>query len=153
MQISRIKSVTKQGENIKVEFKECRDSLGSNVFETVCAFLNRFGGELLLGVKDNGRIEGIDKSCVERMKKDFVLATIHRAENTDNKDNLRNIWRALGELAGKGIKVFFPVHPRTKKVLKGYGLLKDRLPAALVLSEPVSYLGKIWKNVAVCPAI
>ena len=79
MQISKIKSIIKQREGSRIEFKECRDNLGTNVFETVCAFLNRFGGELLLGVKDNGRIEGINKGSVERIKRDFA-AFSHRCD-------------------------------------------------------------------------
>jgi UDP-N-acetylglucosamine 2-epimerase len=72
-------------------------------------------------------------------KKNFILVTIHRAENTDNKENLRNIWLALKAVAKKGIKVFFTVHPRTKKALKKYGFFRDNFPKNLVLNEPVSY--------------
>ena len=32
------------GENITTEFKECRNRLPKNLFETICAFLNRMGG-------------------------------------------------------------------------------------------------------------
>ncbi|MFO8052917.1 MAG: putative DNA binding domain-containing protein, partial [Candidatus Omnitrophota bacterium] len=61
MQKKKIKSIIKQGEGMHVEFKECRDKLSKEVFETVCAFLNRFGGELLLGVNDASKIIGINK--------------------------------------------------------------------------------------------
>ena len=71
--------------------------------------------------------------------KNFVLTTIHRAENTDNKENLFAIWEALKELALKGIKIFFPVHPRTRKALEKYGFLEQTIPENLTLSKPVSY--------------
>jgi ATP-dependent DNA helicase RecG len=50
-----IKGLVSQGEGITLEFKECRDSLGRDVYETVCAFLNRQGGNLPLGVSDAGK--------------------------------------------------------------------------------------------------
>ncbi len=40
------------GEGIDIEFKTCRNQLNRDIYETVCAFLNRHGGNLLLGVKD-----------------------------------------------------------------------------------------------------
>ena len=46
--------------------------------------------------------------------KQFVLATIHRPANTDNKENLRSIFRALNDIASSGIDVVVPLHPRTR---------------------------------------
>ncbi|WP_366934819.1 MULTISPECIES: non-hydrolyzing UDP-N-acetylglucosamine 2-epimerase [Thermodesulfovibrio] len=69
--------------------------------------------------------------------KNYILVTIHRAENTDNIDNFRNIWQALNELALEGFKIFFPVHPRTKKVINETGF--ERNSKNLILSDPVSY--------------
>ena len=71
--------------------------------------------------------------------KDYILTTIHRAENTDEKKKLENIFRGLKKIAKKGIKVFLPLHPRTKKALKKYGLLNCPVPDDLILNEPVSY--------------
>src|SRR3989338_2456105 len=74
MKPSRIKAIIKQGEGISTEFKECKKDIGQSVYDTVCAFLNRNGGELLLGVNDKGAITGIDASHVERIKKAFIAA-------------------------------------------------------------------------------
>jgi len=68
------KALKKKGEGLSVEFKECRRTLNRNVYETVCAFLNRHGGSLLLGVSDSGEVTGVDPDSVEQMKKDFVTA-------------------------------------------------------------------------------
>ncbi len=91
-------------------------------------------------------LEVISKVNVEEVlerfglkEKEFVLVTIHRAENTDNEENLRNIWDALLDLAREGITVFFPVHPRTSKMLEKYGFLGEKLPTSMKLSKPVSY--------------
>lgn len=59
-----------EGENIRTEFKECGNTLPKNLFETICAFLNRFGGDIFLGVADNGKIIGVDKGSISRLKKD-----------------------------------------------------------------------------------
>jgi len=53
--------------------------------------------------------------------KSFVLATIHRAENTDNYNNLKGIIDAFNEL-NESIYVFVPLHPRTKKLIEQYQL-------------------------------
>ena len=81
------------------------------------------------------------KTLVEIMglpAKSFVLATIHRAENTDNISRLRHICEAFIEL-GKSHKVVFPLHPRTRLVLSQAGYLEP-LQQQLTLIEPVGYL-------------
>ncbi len=62
------------GEGLTVEFKQSKSKLNKDVFETVCAFLNRSGGYLLLGVDNNGQIVGIDPQAKEKIKKDFVTS-------------------------------------------------------------------------------
>lgn len=47
---------------------------------------------------------------------EFVLATIHRAENTDVKDKLKKIFGQLDEICVHQ-KVVMPLHPRTKKAM------------------------------------
>lgn len=71
---------------------------------------------------------------------DFLLTTIHRAENTDTPGHLEDIWNALKEAAISGKTVFFPLHPRTRKILKTTGLLDQSLPGNMILAEPVSYM-------------
>ncbi len=72
--MSDLKALIKQGEGISVEFKECRRTLNRDIYKTVCAFLNRHGGTLLLGVADAGEVTGVDPARVEQIKKDFVTA-------------------------------------------------------------------------------
>lgn len=77
--------------------------------------------------------------------RDFILVTVHRAENTDTAGNLENIWNTLRDLAKSGKKVFFPVHPRTRKALETHKLLdtNKKLPRGLIINEPVSYTDMI----------
>ncbi|WP_281258008.1 AlbA family DNA-binding domain-containing protein [Dethiosulfatibacter aminovorans] len=74
MKSEKLKKIISGGEGITVEFKESRKKLNKDVYESVCSFLNRYGGHLFLGVKDNGEIVGVDKDSVEQIKKDFVTS-------------------------------------------------------------------------------
>lgn len=68
----------------------------------------------------------------------YYLLTIHRAENTDDPDKLRNI---LSALLGSDLPIVFPIHPRTKKVLQKLPAdLKRRILKKLFIIPPVSYL-------------
>ena len=73
--------------------------------------------------------------------KAYFLATVHRAENTDESENLRSIFRAFAELVSCGQVVVFPVHPRTRKQLDALGIALD---ARLKMIDPVSYLEMLW---------
>ncbi|MHB2155005.1 RNA-binding domain-containing protein [Calditrichota bacterium GD2] len=69
---SELLQIIKNGENLRTEFKESRDKLPANLFETVCAFLNTKGGFILLGVDDAGNIKGINKKVLSKLKKDIA---------------------------------------------------------------------------------
>ena len=71
---SQLIELIHQGEGLMMEFKKCRNQLNKDVYETVCAFLNRHGGTLLLGINDDGEILGIDPDSIVQIKKDFVTA-------------------------------------------------------------------------------
>ncbi|GHT99548.1 hypothetical protein FACS1894142_7260 [Spirochaetia bacterium] len=64
--------IIKQGEGLSAEFKECTGHISKTVYETVCAFLNTKGGDILLGVKDNGAIIGIKKEKTPEIIQDFI---------------------------------------------------------------------------------
>ena len=74
MSQAKIKKLIHEGEGISIEFKECRNNLSRNVFESICAFLNRNGGDLILGVNDSGKITGIAPEAVEQVKNELVTA-------------------------------------------------------------------------------
>lgn len=74
---------------------------------------------------------GLQKGC-------YVLATIHRAYNTDDPEILQTIFSALQDVKEP---VVFPVHPRTRQKLRDYGLM-DNVSSRenLILIDPVDYL-------------
>jgi len=63
----------------------------------------------------------------------FVLATIHRQENTDDLASLKAIFEALSKIS-KEQTVVLPLHPRTKNILK-----KNNLNYNIKIIEPVGY--------------
>jgi UDP-GlcNAc3NAcA epimerase len=67
----------------------------------------------------------------------YYLATLHRAENTDDPKKLKSIFGALNEIGGKA-PVILPLHPRTKKMMKVYRLFSKFKNIKFI--EPVSYL-------------
>lgn len=69
----------------------------------------------------------------------FALATVHRAENTDDAPRLRGIVAGLDRIAQTVCPVVWPVHPRTRKQLAAFGLSTG----AVTTIEPVSYLGML----------
>ncbi len=69
----------------------------------------------------------------------FVLATIHRAENTDDPQKLNNIFNAFQKIAEK-ITIILPLHPRTRKILPQ----EIKKISNLKLISPVGYLEMIY---------
>jgi UDP-GlcNAc3NAcA epimerase len=70
---------------------------------------------------------------------DFVLCTIHRAENTDEPKRLLAIFEALNEIA-QTKQVILPLHPRTKKIIQDLKLNTHNL----TIIDPVGYLNMVW---------
>lgn len=69
----------------------------------------------------------------------YSVATIHRAENTDNPERFERVVAWL-EDAARSIPVVMPVHPRTRKLLTKRGVA----PAGLTLIDPIGYLDMAW---------
>lgn len=74
----------------------------------------------------------------DRKGKPLVLLTLHRSENTDNKDVLQSIVAAVVQLS-EHFELYFPIHPRSKNALSKHGLL-GALSAKINVIEPLSYL-------------
>ena len=68
----QIQKILTEGENQHNEFKKSRTGLNKNTFDSICAFLNRSGGNLLLGVNDDGELEGIEESKVHEIVDQLV---------------------------------------------------------------------------------
>jgi UDP-GlcNAc3NAcA epimerase len=77
-----------------------------------------------------------DKPVIDaaKNKKQFILCTIHRAENTNDPARLKNIADAINEINNE-VPVIFPMHPRTKKITEA---LRIKLHCTIV--QPLGYL-------------
>ena len=74
-------------------------------------------------------------------KRGYLLATVHRARNTDDEQNLRSIVDAFLSVDDR---IVFPAHPRTEKYLKQCGLYDAlRYSPNITMIDPVGYLDSI----------
>jgi UDP-N-acetylglucosamine 2-epimerase len=71
--------------------------------------------------------------------KQYVLCTVHRAENTDDPLRLRGILEGLRRIGTK-LPIVLPLHPRTRNILKQQGLAE---PSGVAIIDPVSYLDMV----------
>jgi UDP-N-acetylglucosamine 2-epimerase len=72
----------------------------------------------------------------------YLLATVHRAENTDNADHLHRILSAFAAIHGP---IVFPIHPRTRAKLAELGKVSEQELAqnGVRLIEPIGYLDMV----------
>lgn len=106
-------------------------NVGDIMLDATLYYKNVIDNELNIGVDRVAKISGINKKFIN---KPFILLTLHRAENTDNKNRITNIINALNKIK---TNIIFPLHPRTAKMLREYGLtLGDHINVI----EPVGYL-------------
>jgi len=79
------------------------------------------------------------------INEEYIYVTLHRQRNVNDKSRLQDIINQLGIIK---IPVVFPVHPRTKKMIKKY---KITIPKNVIIIDPVSYLDSIrYINNAKC---
>lgn len=76
--------------------------------------------------------------------KHFRLCTLHRAENTDQKERMTQISSALVEIGTKDFPIVFPLHPRTRICLEKYDLIKTITKhEGILLLPPAGFLDMI----------
>jgi UDP-N-acetylglucosamine 2-epimerase (non-hydrolysing) len=77
-------------------------------------------------------------------KSDYLVMTLHRPSNVDEEKRLKNLLYAIIN-ASRGIPIIFPVHPRTAKIIAGFGFnnISKSPPLSvqnLYFTEPLGYL-------------
>jgi UDP-N-acetylglucosamine 2-epimerase (non-hydrolysing) len=78
-----------------------------------------------------------DLHAIGRMP-EYAVVTLHRPSNVDDRDTFERISRSLCEIA-KSIPIIFPVHPRTRRQIKRFGLGKY-YEGNIKLLDPLGYL-------------
>ena len=99
MSIERVRRLLRQREGICLEFKEAKAELPETIFETICAMLNRDGGDILLGVADDGVVKGVNPTKVETLKTNLV----NLSNNPQKLDPPFILFPLLHEIDGKTI--------------------------------------------------
>jgi UDP-N-acetylglucosamine 2-epimerase (non-hydrolysing) len=97
------------------------------------------GNTVIDAVKEHLPLAEKNSNILENIKnRDFVLATLHRSENVDHNERLFSIIKALIE---SKVHILFPLHPRTKKRLKEFGIF-DKVASAenMQIVPPLGYL-------------
>ena len=69
---AELKTIFAIGETIGVEFKRCGNGIDDDTYETVCSFSNRFGGDIFLGVENNGKVRGVPEKSMHDLVKNFI---------------------------------------------------------------------------------
>ncbi len=114
-------------ENLRKEgIAEGVHRVGDVMYDVNLFYQNRLMEEAEKGVKR-------PMGWAETLPQQFILMTVHRAENTDDAVRLGGIMEGLQRLP---LPVIWPVHPRTAKVIKELGL---EVPANVRMVEPVGY--------------
>jgi len=72
MELTKLKNVLAIGETVAVEFKRAGGRIEDDVYESVCSFLNRFGGDVYLGILDDGTVEGVPEKAAVDMVKNII---------------------------------------------------------------------------------
>ena len=110
MKDTQIIELINKGEGINIEFKESKHKLNRDVFESVCAFLNRNGGHLFLGIDDDGTILGIDEDSVDKIKDNFVTLM-------NNPDKISpTFYLSVEEIKIKGRTILYIFIPESSQV-------------------------------------
>lgn len=123
MTIEKLEEFLNAGEGFTIEYKECVNGLNNSVFETVCSFSNRYGGHIILGVKEvdhKGVVIGVKPNCITDMKKNFV-------NMLNNPQKISpSLYLNLEELDYKGMKVLWIYVPVSSQLQMCGGRIYDR---------------------------
>ena len=112
------------------------ENLQKEGFTNLQAKMAKCGDIMKDAVEFYSKISEEKSSIISRLKlipNEFVLATIHRQENTDDLEKLKEIFEGL-ELISKEKQVVLPLHPRTKAILTA-----NQLSYGIQIIDPVGY--------------
>ena len=85
----------------------------------------------------------------KKLNTPYAVVTLHRPSNVDEKEKLKDIILALGEISND-MNIYFPIHPRTEKNLEKFSLNSLLVDTHITLIPPMPYLDflSLWKDAA-----
>ena len=69
---NKLLKLLRSGESVDVELKRARDTLPSSLFESICGMLNGNGGNIFLGVENDGSVSGVAESSIPELRTNFA---------------------------------------------------------------------------------
>ncbi len=119
-------------------FTTCKDADKNLMREGISKQKIFFVGNVMIDSLEKV-IARIKRNKNAKIKQPYVLVTLHRPSNVDDKKTLLGIMSALRQIS-KIVPVIFPVHPRTLKMLQAEGLEKIINDPGILFSKPLGYL-------------
>lgn len=107
-------------EKITIEYKSCTNKISESVYETVSSFSNRYGGWIIIGVKDGGIPIGVNRNAARDMKRNFVTQL-----NNANKMS-PTLYLTIEEFEYKDKLLLWTYVPPASTVTKCAGRVYDR---------------------------
>lgn len=108
-----------------------KEGIAKNVFNVGDVMIDAIKQNIIIAEKSD-----ILKKLKLRAK-EYLVATVHRASNTDNRENLLNIINAFIDSKEK---IVFPLHPRTEKFIEMYNLDKKLKNSKVEIIKPLGYM-------------
>jgi UDP-N-acetylglucosamine 2-epimerase len=127
--------------DILTDFYFCPTITGVEILKSMGITTNVYNvGDVMIDLIEQNRLKiENEKHILTELNlnvKDYVLVTFHRASNTDNVENLKEILNALNSIKNK---IIFPIHPRTLSTIQKLGLLHLIKSENILLSKPLGY--------------
>ena len=119
--INELKQILAVGETVAVEFKRAGGGIHADSYETICAFLNRFGGDVYWGVQDDGTVEGVPPKAAPEMVRNLI-------NNLGNPNLFVPAVHLEPKVVTIGRKTIIHLHvPQTPDIYRFKGTILDRL--------------------------
>jgi UDP-N-acetylglucosamine 2-epimerase (non-hydrolysing) len=107
-------------------------TVGNTVIDAINLCLAKQNTQSNNGTHTNGTFESLG---INQQENDYILVTMHRSENVDDVNILRQVLMALSD---SNLKYIFPIHPHTLKRIQKYGLT-NQIGKGIKIIEPVGY--------------
>jgi len=133
-----LKTIFAIGETISVEFKRCGNGIDDNTYETVCSFLNRYGGDIFLGIENSGKVRGVPEKSVHDLVKNFI----NMVNNPDILSPTAYLTPEIIEYEGKQI---IHIHiPSSSEVHSYKKVIYDRMGDSDVKVKSTSQIAQLY---------
>jgi len=115
-----VKKIIKKGRSVSICFKDYGAGTLGEVLKTVCAFLNRHGGEILLGVSDKGVVYGLEEQILPKIKAELI-------SELNNSQNINPVfYLSVDEVKYEDKSVLYIYVPESSQIHRLNGRIYDR---------------------------